>query len=327
MNILVTGSTGFIGTELTLELAKSGNRVYAIYRDEEKVARIKHENVIPVKANILDETEMQEVVQKCQQIFHIAAFTGVWAKNKQLIYDINVKATEIILKLSLENNIKRVVFTSSAGVFGPSLNGKVNEKTKRTMGYFMEYERTKDIASQKVKEYVEKGLDAVIVNPTRVYGPGLLNKSNGTVLMIKLYMAGRWRIIPGNGQSIGNYLFIDDVVKGHILAMQKGKKGEQYILGGDNISYIDLFETVREISGSRYKMFKLPLHVMLAVAYILKFFNFVFKIPPFITPLLVRKFNHNWDVSSDKAIKELGFKPISFKEGATRTIKWINSNF
>ncbi len=325
MNILVTGSTGFIGTELTLTLAKLGHSVYALYRNEEKAKRVRHKNVIPIKANILDEAKMQEIIKNCEQIYHIAAFTEVWAKNKQIIYNINVKATELILKLALNNNVERVVFTSSAGVFGPSISGQINEQTIRSMDYFLEYERTKDIASQKLREYVKKGLNAVIVNPTRVYGPGLLNKSNGTALMIKSYTEGKWRIIPGNGKSIGNYVFIDNVVEGHILAMEKGKRGEQYILGGDNINYIDLFDTVRNICGKKYRLFKLPLFIMLAVAYTMQFLNFTLKIKPLITPALVRKFNYNWNVSSDKAIKELGYRPISFKEGAKKTIEWINT--
>ncbi len=326
MNILITGSTGFIGTELTLTLADNGHKVYAVYRDDKKISRINHKNVIPVKANILDENEMQEVIKKCEQIFHIAAFTEVWAKDKQIIYDINVKASEIIFKLALKHNIKRVVFTSSAGVFGPSADGQqVNEQTKRATDYFLEYERTKAIAVQKLQEYTHKGLDAVIVSPTRVYGPGLLNKSNGSALMIKSYTEGKWRIIPGNGKSIGNYVFIENVVEGLILAMQKGKKGEQYILGGDNISYIQFFETVSNIFGKKYRMFKLPLFIMLAVANVMMVLNFTFKIKPLITPALVRKFNYNWNVSSAKAEKELGYKPIKFAEGAKRTIEWIKS--
>ncbi len=325
MNILVTGATGFIGTELVLTLANAGNNVYAVYRDEKKLSRINHKNIIPVKSNILDAESMREVIQKCEQIYHIAAFTEVWAKNKQIIYDINVKASENIFKLALENNIKRVVFTSSAGIFGPSVNGQINEQTKRSMDYFLEYERSKDLAEQLLREYVQKGLDAVIVNPTRVYGPGLLNKSNGSAMMIKSYTEGKWRIIPGNGKSVGNYVFIDNVVNGHILAMQKGKAGEQYILGGDNVSYNQFFETVSNICNKKYMMLKMPLFVMLAVANIMMFLNFTIKLKPLITPALVRKFNYNWNVSSEKAIKELGYQPISFVEGASRTIDWIKT--
>ncbi len=323
MNILVTGSTGFIGTELTLTLSKQAHTVYALYRDETKIKRIKHDNVIPVKANILDENEMENVIQKCEQIYHIAAFTGVWAKKKQIIYDINVKASEIVFKLALKHN-KRVVFTSSAGIFGPSINGQINENTKRSMDYFIEYERTKALAEQKLRDYVAKGLDAVIVNATRVYGPGLLNKSNGSAMMIKSYTEGKWRILPGNGKSIGNYVFIEDVVHGHILAMQKGKSGEQYILGGDNVSYIQFFEIVSQICGKKHRMIKMPLFLMLAVANVMMFLNFTLKISPLITPPLVRKFNYDWNVSSAKAEKELGYKPHTFAEGAKKTIEWID---
>ncbi|RLD81283.1 MAG: hypothetical protein DRJ07_09450, partial [Bacteroidetes bacterium] len=221
--------------------------------------------------------------------------------------------------------IKKVVFTSTAGVFGPSINNIVTELTERTVDYFLEYERTKAIAEDFAKKYMQKELNVVIVNPTRVYGPGVLSKSNSVTIMIKSYIQGRWRVIPGDGKSVGNYVFIDDIVKGHIIAMEKGKPGERYILGGSNINYIDFFRIIKDISGKKHFMFKLPLVFMLAVSYFMMLLTKLFGVKPMITPALVKKFNYQWNVSSKKAEKELGHQITNFREGATKTIDWLQS--
>jgi nucleoside-diphosphate-sugar epimerase len=218
-----------------------------------------------------------------------------------------------------------MVFTSTAGVLGPSIQGIVNEDTKKSVDYFLEYERTKAIAEEKVKEYIAKGLNCVIVNPTRVYGPGLLSKSNSVTIMIKSFAEGKWRIIPGNGKSIGNYVFINDIVDGHLLAMEKGKSGERYILGGSNISYLEFFKILKEQTGQKHLMIKLPLFIMLTVANAMILITKVFGVKPLITPALVKKFNYNWIVSSEKALNELGYKPVSFAEGAKKTLEWLKS--
>ncbi|RLD68724.1 MAG: hypothetical protein DRI95_02130 [Bacteroidetes bacterium] len=325
MKIFITGSTGFIGSKLALKLANSGHIVHALYRSDEKAKNIQHENIMLFKGDITDVESMKTAMQNCEQVYHIAAFTDVWTKIPDLIYDLNVKATENVFKIALNLGIKKVVFTSTAGVFGPSINNIVTELTERTVDYFLEYERTKAIAEDFAKKYMQKELNVVIVNPTRVYGPGVLSKSNSVTIMIKSYIQGRWRVIPGDGKSVGNYVFIDDIVKGHIIAMEKGKPGERYILGGSNINYIDFFRIIKDISGKKHFMFKLPLVFMLAVSYFMMLLTKLFGVKPMITPALVKKFNYQWNVSSKKAEKELGHQITNFREGATKTIDWLQS--
>lgn len=325
MKILITGATGFIGTRLANALAEKGHTVHALYRSKEKAKAIAHPNIKLFKGDILNTESLKTAIEGCEQVYHIAAFTDVWAKDNQFIYNLNVTATENILKLAFENKIKKLVFTSTAGVFGPSINEEITEETERSMDYFLEYERTKDIAEEKVKAFCEKGLNAVIVNPTRVYGPGLLSKSNSVTIMIKSFSEGKWRVIPGNGKSVGNYVFVNDIVEGQQLAMEKGVSGERYILGGDNISYFDFFKTLRELTNRKHRLFKLPLFIMLFFSHTLMLLNKIFGIKPMITPALVRKFNYDWVVSSEKAIEKLGYQPCSFKQGASKTLEWLKN--
>jgi len=139
-------------------------------------------------------------------------------------------------------------------------------------------------------------------------------------------MEGKWRLIPGDGQSSGNYVYVEDVVSGHLLAMRKGMPGERYVLGGENISYNQLFELVREASGVRHRLFKIPLWIMLAAARAMKFISLLSGRAPLIVPDLVRKFNHNWIVSSEKAERDLGYKPMDARSGINQTIEWINNS-
>ena len=265
-------------------------------------------------------------MNNCQQVYHIAAFTEVWAKDKSIIHDLNVTGTKNVFDVALEFGIKDIVFTSTAGILGPSIDGMVNEDTERKRDFFLEYERTKAEAEELALQYTNKGLNIRIVNPTRVYGPGNLSKSNSVTIMIKSFYEGKWHIIPGNGKSIGNYAFINDVVSGHILSMENGKPGERYILGGENVDYLEFFKKLKKASNKKTWMIKLPLWIMLTVSHFAMFLNKVFGMTPFITPALVRKFNFNWEVSSRKAINELNYEITSLFEGMKKTLNWIENN-
>ncbi len=197
MKIFITGATGFIGTVLALKLAERGDTVHALYRSVGKTKVLEHDNIRLFKGDITDVNSLREAMSGCDQVYHVAASTAIWAKDSSWIETLNVTATDNILKLALELGIDKMVFTSTAGVFGPSMNGEVTEDTRRSIDYFFDYERTKAKAEDLVRAYVKKGLNAVIVNPTRVYGPGPLTKNNGVTIMIKSFSDGKWRIILG----------------------------------------------------------------------------------------------------------------------------------
>jgi farnesol dehydrogenase len=144
--------------------------------------------------------------------------------------------------------------------------------------------------------------------------------------MIKQYMEGKWRLIPGDGNSKGNYVFVEDVVTGLLLAMKKGRPGERYLLGGENISYNQLFGFVIEASGIHQRLFKIPLWIMLVAAGTMQFVSKMTGRPPLIVPSLVRKFNHHWIVSSKKAANELGYNPLKASTGIQKTVQWIQNS-
>lgn len=325
MKCMVTGATGFIGNRLVLELLNRGNDVHILARSQQKVSQLFGNRVTFFEGDLWDINRITEASRNCDVIFHLAAFANIWSKDKMLAYNTNVSGTKNVLDAVLQNKVKKVVFTSSTGVLSPSENGEmIDETSALPEKYLTDYESTKVMAEQLCIEYCKKGLDVVIVNPSRVFGPGLLNKSNSVTILIKKYIRGNWRIIPGNGEAIGNYVFIDDVVNGHILAMQKGIPGEKYIIGGTNISFNGFFNTLSKVSGKSYRLFHLPFSLMLATSKIELFLADTFGKNPLITPPWAKRYLQNRPVSSRKAIDQLKYSITPLSEGISKTIEWIN---
>ena len=323
MNIFITGATGYIGAKLALQLAKSGESIHILCRSKSKVSLLNHSKFKIFEGDILNTESIENAMQSCEYVYHLAAYGKVWSKDPQNYFDVNVQGTKNILDAAIKLGVKKVVVTSTAGVFEPSNGTPVNEESIRTVDFFNEYERSKYLAEEAIQHYINKGLDVVIVNPSRVYGQGLMSESNSVSKLIDRYLKGKWHLIPGNGDTIGNYAFIDDVVNGHILAMNKGLTGQKYILGGVNVSYNEFFDTLIKVSQKKYKLYKTPLSLMLAFARVQELLAVSFNRPPMITPKWVKRYLCNWALSSQKAERELGYEITPLEEGMEKTIKWL----
>lgn len=321
--VLVTGATGFVGKQLALNLAGSGHKVHALYRSEAKIADLKHDNIRLFKGNLTDLQSINKAMKGCEQVYHLAAFAAVWTRKPDEIYEQNVQGTVNILESALKCNVKRVVHTSTAGVFGPSGEKPNSEDSPMAESHFIHYDSSKAQAEEKIEAYVREGMDVVMVNPTRIYGPGNLGDSNGVTRMIRDYISGSWHIIPGDGRSKGNYVFLDDVVDGHILAMERGRTGEKYLLGGSNLSFNEFFSILREVSGCKHLLIKIPLFIGIAISAIMLAMAILTGRKPLITPGLLKRYSHHWTVSSEKAKTDLGYDPIDFREGLNKTLEWL----
>lgn len=325
MKYFITGITGFIGYNLARELVTDGHTVNAIIRDQVSDDFKDLPGLQLFKGDLHNVRALRDAMEGCDVAFHLAALAKPWSKDPDDFYRINVTGAVNVFNAALDTGIKKVVFTSSAATMSPSIDhSPVNESTQRAVPFFNAYEVTKSEAEEKAREFCNKGLPVVIVNPSRVYGPGPINASNSVTRMIQGYRKGTWRIIPGNGKKIGNYVFIDDVVHGHILAAQRGWAGERYILGGENITFNEFFQILGEITGISRQMVHLPLAAMTFTAKIMEWQNPVTGFPPAITVDFVKKYMNHWSLSSDKAINELGYKITPFATGVKETLEWLN---
>lgn len=328
MNVFVSGATGYIGIQLVKRLSEKGLQVHALYRSEEKARMIAIKGVSLFKGDLLDISTLEAAMKGCSEAYHAAAFAGIWPEDPTLFFRHNVEGALNVVRAAQDAGVRRVVVTSTAGILGPSIHGQtVDEQTPSPDSFFVPYESSKYQMEQELKKINPEEIEVVIVNPTRVYGPGLLSESNGVTKMIKSYLKDNWRYLPGNGYQYGNYAFVEDVVSGLLLAMERGKPGERYILGGENLTYRQLFQMVRETSNMRKRLYPVPLWLMLTVSAVMKSFSRITGHPPLILPELVRKFNHHWIVSSEKAIREIGYHPVTAEKGIGITVKWINENF
>ncbi len=325
MKIFMTGATGYIGQQLALRLAAEGHQVIALVRNVEKAAfLLDHPHVQLIRGDIMEPGTLLHAMKGCQAVYHLAALASVWNKEPDAFHRLNVTGLQHVLDCCLVLGIEKVVFTSTAGVAGHSIDGNpVKEYTNPSPRLETAYEQSKVAAENLLLTYCSKGIYGILVNPSRVYGPGLLTESNGVTRLVKMYTEGKWHILPGNGESIGNYVFIDDVVNGHLLAMEKARPGQRYLLGGENSSFTDFFKRIDTHTGRRHWLFKFPLSLMLTLSHLGLFIAERTGRQPLITPSFVRKYTKHWVLDSGKAISELGYTYTPLSEGLRKTMEWI----
>jgi farnesol dehydrogenase len=264
-------------------------------------------------------------MEGCTHVFHLAAYAKNWSKNPRVFYDHNVTGMLNVFEAAKKTGIQRVVWTSTIVTFGPTQPGTVGDETltRITDRYYTEYEETKSIAERKALDLAAGGFPLVLVNPTRVYGPGKMTEGNSVSLMIDQYDRGLLPILLHRGVNVGNYVFIDDLVRGHILAMERGRIGDRYILGGENASLKHFYEIIDEISGKPHLQFNLPPGAARFYGRTLKFLAETFGMYPQITSGWVETFLQEWAFSCAKAERELGYTITPLKEGIRQTYIWL----
>jgi len=323
--VFVTGSTGFIGTKLVTELVRLGHTVHALTRGTSNIDGLSHERIKLVTGDILDRKSLEQGMRGCNKVFHLAAYAKNWAKDPRVFFEHNVDGMRNVFETAAAVGVERVVFTSTIVSFGPTPPGVVGTESmpRITQRYFTEYEETKATAEREVIQLAGKGFPVVIVNPTRVYGPGKLTEGNSVSLMIDMYDRGKVPVLLNGGKEIGNYVLIDDLVRGHILAMEKGEIGERYILGGENASLRQLFQLVDEISGKKHFQMNLPPKLAYLYSGIEKKKAEWLGLYPQITPGWVETFLQHWVYTPEKAERELGYTITPLKEGVRMTYAWL----
>lgn len=324
MKVFITGGTGFVGSRLTEKLLSLGHEVVILIRDPAKAIYSDDGKVTYVVGDLFEKKTLEQGMKGCEWVFHLAAYTKPWSEDPELPRRINVEGTVNVIEAAISNDVKRVIITSTAGTMGYSIHGQiVDERTNSQQNLKTVYEKSKAVAEMAVLKYINTKTEIIVTNPSRIYGPGKLSKSNSLTKIIKWYVSGFWRILPDSGNSIGNYVYIDDVVNGHILAALHGKNGERYILGGENLSFRDFFNKVGEASGRKRKLVSISFRTAGFLIKAAMLFSKVTGIAPVITQDWIDKYSNDAILSSEKAITELGYCITPFKEGISETIKWL----
>lgn len=322
MTYFITGGNGHLGYWLIKRLAEEGNRIHALVRDPDKSGHLLFGGVTLFKGDITDPASIHHAMKGCERVYHLAALAKIWDKDPGNFQKINVDGTIHIFEAATRLGVKKVVHCSSAGSFGPSNDGIISETKQRKIPFFNAYERTKAEADAIVMRYQSPDLEVCIVSPSRIFGPVANRKPEAVSLLIWNYLFKKWRIIPGNGRQIGNYAFTGDVVNGHLLAMEHGKSGENYLLGGENISFDMFFQVLAEVSGIKRRMIHVPYVVLKLITY-LQMLKPYFGKEPALTPDWTAKVKLDWALDISKAEHELGYSTTPFSIAMKETVDYF----
>lgn len=326
MAILITGATGYIGSKLTYKLAQQGHDIHLLVRTPPTLPEFNQPNIKIFKGDITDASSLPPAFSNVTQVYHLAAYARLWARDASIFHKFNVTGTENVLKAAKANGVQKVVYTSTAGVIGPSKDKPMRETDPRITGFFNLYESTKSEAEKIALQYAGQGLPVSILNPSRIYGPGFDTGSNPVTKIVELYVKGKWKVIPGSGNDIGSYPYIDDVVDGHIAAMEKGRSGERYIFGGANVTFNDLIAAIKKYSGVEKKLRHIPFALLKIVSQLMLLNAKITGKYPMMTPDWVDKYKYDWALDSSKAVNELGYKIRPLEDGIKETIDWVKRN-
>ncbi|MFQ5996197.1 MAG: hopanoid-associated sugar epimerase [Dehalococcoidales bacterium] len=324
MKVLVTGATGFIGANLVRELLKQGYRVRALVRKGSNQRSIEGVDVEVVLGDLRDRGSLEKALEGCDVLFHVAAAYTFWSPDPKLIYETNVKGTENILGAARDKGIKKVIYTSTESTIGIRDGCLGTEEMETSLECLSgHYKKSKYLAEKLALKTCQEGLPLVVVNPTMPVGPWDI-KPTPTGQVIVDFLNGRMPACVNTGLNVVD---VEDVAKGHILALEKGRLGERYILGNKNLTLRQIFTILERITGIRAPRFDIPVWLALGAAHVDEFVSGkVFRRYPRI-PLeavrAARKFRH-FDCS--KAVSELGFAQTPVEEALDKAVRWFRQN-
>ena len=324
MKVLVTGATGFIGGNLARKLAAQGHQVKALARPGSNTLTIDSTGVGVVPGDILDADSVDRGLQGCQWVFHCAAAYTFWSKNPEDIYRANVEGTAIVLDAAERAGVERVIYTSTVGTIGLPAAGLGNECTEMPAAQLVgNYKKSKYQAEQIALKKAGQGLPLVVVNPTAAVGPWDV-KPTPTGRIVLDYLRGR---MPAYVDTGLNWVDVADVAEGHILAAEKGKVGQRYILGKQNLTLKAIFELLEGITGRKAPRTKIPRWLALGAGYFDQLVEGqLLSREPRIPLEGLRSAKKPMYISCEKAIHELGLPQSPVERALAESVAWFENH-
>lgn len=321
MKAFVTGGTGFIGANVVRVLLTKGFKVRALVRPNSDRRNLEGLEVELAQGDVRDFPSIKRAMRDCELVFHVAALYSFWVTPRSLIYEVNVDGTRNVLQAALELGVERVVYTSSIAALGRAPKGELatEETPVRPEVLIGDYKKSKYLAQEVALEFARKGLPVVIVNPTFPVGPYDIKPTpTGQVILDFLR-----RRMPAYMDTGMNVVAVSDVAEGHLLAAERGRIGEKYILGGENLTMQELLGLLAEITGLPAPKVRLPYWPILALSYLNAGWCLLTGGVPRMTPDTVRmtRYYEFFDVS--KAVEELGLPQTPAREALARAVDWF----
>lgn len=319
--ILLTGATGYLGSQIAAELARRGVPFRVLVRD---ASRLSFDPAAPrcevVVGDVRDAAAVGEALRGANQVIHTAALVKMWVPDARDFRRVNVEALKNLLGAAAEAGIERVIYTSSFIALGPSADPAAGEGLVNRGPYMNEYEETKAEALAWLREEGFGRYPVIAMMPGVIYGPGPATEGNLVGGMIAQYLAGKFPGLLGDGNQRWSFAYNTDVVAAHLAALEKAKPGEEYVLAGDNRSLNELFRMISDLSGVRRPVRHLPFIAGKMVGALEVARARCFGHTPQLTPGVVEIFKHDWVYSSAKAVRDLSYRATPLEEGLRKTL-------
>ncbi len=317
----ITGSTGFVGLNLIEELCTSTGHwhIHALVLPEEDTRHLVRFNVSPVVGNILDRDSLRKAIPEgVDVIFHVAGDTSMWNKHNDRQYGVNVIGTNNMVGAAIEKNAGRFVHTSSISAYGHHPMRIISEKTEsNALTCAMNYNKTKFLAEQEVKKGVSVGLNAIILNPCNIVGP--YDRVNWAQAIKGVYHGALRGVPPG----LATFSHARDIVKAHIAAVDKGGSGENYILGGIEATFKEVFNEIERLLGKKPSDRVVSRSELKLAMYWFEIKSLIDRKEPALTPAKYNRLVGHQICDDGKARRELGFSTGSLNRMLTDSYNWL----
>jgi dihydroflavonol-4-reductase len=320
--VLVTGASGFVGSAVARKLTEAGFAVRALVRGTSPRAHLAGLDLDFFEGDLRDRNSVGRAMFGMRYVFHVAADYRLWARDRSEIFASNVEGTRILMEEAMRAGVERIVYTSSVATIalrsdGTAANESIPLREDQGIGA---YKRSKIAAERLVEAMVaEQGLPAVIVNPSTPIGPCDVRPTPTGRIIVE---AARGRI-PAFIDTGLNLVHVDDVASGHLAALHRGKIGERYILGGQDVLFSRMLRDIAGLVGRRAPRVRLPWRALIPVAFVAEAMANVTGREPFATLDGVRMAKYRMFFASTKAEQELGYRPRPYVEGIEGALRWF----
>ena len=324
MKTAVTGATGFIGSAVVRRLLARGREVKCLVEPGASTQNLTGLDVEIVEADITSRDDIQNGLKGTDRLYHLAALYKLWLPDFRKMYDVNVEGTKTVLFAAMNAGLEKVVYTSSIAAVGVREDGQPSDETTpfniwETSNHYV---RSKWLAELDAIRFAEEGLPVVIVNPAFPFG----ERDIGPTPTGKYIVEALKNEVPAYVDAGFCVADVNDVAEAHVLAEEKGKIGERYILGNHNVTYKEFFSLVAEIGGVKPVRLKIPIPLFLGVAWAMEKGDLLQKKDPRITYETARYTARRLWFNCEKAHRELGMPRTPLRETVTNAISWFREH-
>jgi dihydroflavonol-4-reductase len=323
MITLVTGAAGFLGSHVTRQLVARGETVRVLMRASSTNRAIADLPLEYVTGDLRDAASLDRAMAGVKRVFHVAADYRLWAKRSQDIYDSNVGGTKNLLNAAKRAGVEQLIYTSTVATLAVDRSELPNERTDARLEEMVgHYKRSKWLAEKEALDASKAGLPVIVAMPTTPVGPWDW-KPTPTGKIILDFLNGK---MPGYVETGLNFVGVEECAAGHLLVAEKGKLGERYLLGGENLTLKGMLDILAKLTGLPAPSLKIPHGLALGVAYAETAFSRLIRREPQIPIEGVKIAQHMMFVDCSRAQKELGFQPGPVAAALDRAIRWYEAN-